>query len=180
MDLETLLLSLWVPSILFLFGFSQFACCLHSFYFLIICFYFWLCWVFVAVRGLSLIAASKGYSSLRCAAYCRGFSCCRAQALGTWASVVVARRLSSCGSRALEHRLSSCGTQALLLRGMWDLPGPGLEPVSPALAGRFLTTAPPGKPTASILQWLPTFLGRKGAALPTSFYLSSNIFLFSP
>ena len=29
---------------------------------------------------------------------------------------------------------------------MWDLPGPGLEPVSPALAGRFSTTAPPGKP----------------------------------
>ena len=28
---------------------------------------------------------------------------------------------------------------------MWDLPGPGLEPVSPALAGGFLTTAPPGK-----------------------------------
>ena len=36
---------------------------------------------------------------------------------------------------------------------MWDLPGPGLEPVSPALAGGFLTTAPPGKP------WL-CFLGR--------------------
>ena len=29
---------------------------------------------------------------------------------------------------------------------MWDLPGPGLEPVSPASAGGFLTTAPPGKP----------------------------------
>ena len=29
---------------------------------------------------------------------------------------------------------------------MWDLPGPGLEPVSPALAGRFLTTVLPGKP----------------------------------
>ena len=28
---------------------------------------------------------------------------------------------------------------------MWDLPGPGLEPVSPASAGRFSTTAPPGK-----------------------------------
>ena len=27
-----------------------------------------------------------------------------------------------------------------------DLPGPGLEPVSPALAGGFLTTVPPGKP----------------------------------
>ena len=33
----------------------------------------------------------------------------------------------------------------LVACGMWDLPGPGLEPVSPALAGRFLTTAPPGK-----------------------------------
>ena len=32
-----------------------------------------------------------------------------------------------------------------LRRGMWDLPGPGLKPVSSALAGRFLTTAPPGK-----------------------------------
>ena len=31
---------------------------------------------------------------------------------------------------------------------MWDPPGPGLEPVSPALAGRLLTTAPPGKPSS--------------------------------
>ena len=29
---------------------------------------------------------------------------------------------------------------------MWDLPRPGIEPVSPALAGRFFTTEPPGKP----------------------------------
>ena len=29
---------------------------------------------------------------------------------------------------------------------MWDPPRPGLEPVSPALAGRLSTTAPPGKP----------------------------------
>ena len=28
---------------------------------------------------------------------------------------------------------------------MWDLPGPGLEPMSPALAGGLLTTVPPGK-----------------------------------
>ena len=89
-------------------------------------------------------------ATLRCSAWashCSGFSRCGARALGTWASVVVARGLSSCGSRALEHRLSSCGARAQLLRGMWDLPGPGLEPVSPALlAGGFLTTAPPGKP----------------------------------
>ena len=30
---------------------------------------------------------------------------------------------------------------------MWDLPRPGLEPVSPALAGRLSTTVPPGKPS---------------------------------
>ena len=48
------------------------------------------------------------------------------------------RRLSNCGSRA--------GSRAQPLRSMWDLPRPGLEPVSPALAGRFSTTAPPGKP----------------------------------
>ena len=79
------------------------------------------------------------------ASHCGGFSCFGARALSARASVVVACRLSSCGSRALEHRLSSCGTRAQLLRGMWDLPGPGLKPVSPALAGGFLTTAPSGK-----------------------------------
>ena len=80
-----------------------------------------------------------------------------------------ARAFSSCGKRGplfitvrgpltiaaslvAEHRLqtrrlSSCGSRAQLLRGMWDLPRPGLEPVSPELAGRFSTTAPPGKPS---------------------------------
>ena len=33
---------------------------------------------------------------------------------------------------------------------MWDLPRPGLEPLSPALAGRLSTTAPPGKPLCTI------------------------------
>ena len=36
---------------------------------------------------------------------------------------------------------------------MWDLPGLGLKLVSPALAGRFITTAPPGKP-CTIVSWL--------------------------
>ena len=80
-----------------------------------------------------------------------------------------ARALSSCGKRgplfiavhgpltiaaslAVEHRLqtrrlSNYGSRDQLLRGMWDLPRPGLEPASPALAGRFSTTAPPGKPS---------------------------------
>ena len=30
-------------------------------------FYLWLCWVFVSVRGLSLVVASGGHSSSRCA-----------------------------------------------------------------------------------------------------------------
>ena len=35
---------------------------------------------------------------------------------------------------------------------MWDLPSPGLEPLSPALAGGFLSTVPPEKsPTALFL-----------------------------
>ena len=50
------------------------------------------------------------------------------------------------------RRLSSCGSRAQLLRGTWDLPRPGLEPVSPALAGRLSTTAPPGKPLTSFLK----------------------------
>ena len=99
-------------------------------------------------------------ATLRCSArpsHCDGFSCCGAWALGARASVVVAHGLSSCGSRALERRLSSCGAWAQLLHGMWDLPGPGLKPVSPALAGGFLTTAPPGKPCISL--FFPSILG---------------------
>ena len=55
------------------------------------------------------------------------------------------------GHRLQTLRLSSCGSRAQLLRGMWDLRRPGLEPVFPALAGRFSTTAPPGKPQEFIL-----------------------------
>ena len=34
---------------------------------------------------------------------------------------------------------------------MWDLPRPGIETASPALAGGFLTTVPPGKSLAALL-----------------------------
>ena len=89
-----------------------------------------------------------------------------------------ARAFSSCGERGplfiavcgpltiaaslvAEHRLqtrrlSSCGSRAQLLRGMWDSPRPGLEPVSPALAGGFLTSAPPGKPKFSQVFYVQT------------------------
>ena len=41
-------------------------------------------------------------------------------------------------------------------------PGSGLEPVSPALAGGFLTTAPPGKPDGNVLYYSFSELGRFG------------------
>ena len=78
----------------------------------------------------------------------RAFSSC-----GKWGPLLIA----VCGSptivaspvaehRLQTHRLSNCGSRAQLLRGTRDPPRPGLEPVSPALAGRLSTTAPPGKP----------------------------------
>ena len=53
--------------------------------------------------------------------------------------------LRSCGSCVLEHGLSSCGPQVKLPCDRWDLPRPVIEPLFPALAGRFLTTGLPGK-----------------------------------
>ena len=65
--------------------------------------------------------------------------------------IAVRRPLTIVASLVAEHRLqtrrlSNCGSRAQLLHGMRDPPRPGLEPVSPALAGGFLTTAPPRKP----------------------------------
>ena len=37
------------------------------FFCLFVCLFVWLCWVFVSVRGLSLVAASGGHSSSQCA-----------------------------------------------------------------------------------------------------------------
>ena len=95
--------------------------------------------------GFSLVVVSRGYSpvAVRGLLIGSGFSCCGAPALGTQGSVVIVRGLSSCGwglqsigSVVVVHRLSS--SVACLL-------GSGIEPMSPALAGRFLTTGPSGK-----------------------------------
>ena len=64
------------------------------------------------------------------ASYLSGFCYCREQALGDQASAVATHRLSSVSQ---------------LLLGMWNLPGPEMEPMSPALAGRFLFTVPLGR-----------------------------------
>lgn len=77
--------------------------------------------------GLSLVAASEGYSLL-----------------------VVPKTRHCCGpsrykARAPERGLSVCGAQAELPLGIRDLPEPASKLVSPALAGSFLATGAPGK-----------------------------------
>ena len=87
---------------------------------------FWPRRVFLAIHRL--IAGDQGYS--------RGFA--------SWSAGLRGTGFSSCGSRAPGRGLSSCGAQAQLPRGTWDLPGSGVETMSPLLA-EFLTTGPPGK-----------------------------------
>ena len=61
------------------------------FYLFLIFVYFWPCRVFIASRGLSLVAASTGDTLYCCvASHCDGFSRCRAGTRGERASVVVA------------------------------------------------------------------------------------------
>ena len=106
---------------------------------------FWLHWVFVAARALSLVAASGCYSA------------------------VVVRELLMGGRPSLvaERGLSSRQTQesftGWLARGLWDCPAAGIELMSPALAAGFLTTEscsvmssclwPHGLLQARILEW---------------------------
>ena len=116
-----------------------------------------------------------------------------------------ARAFSSCGKRGplfiavhgpltvaasliAEHRLqmrrlSNCGARDQLLRGMWDLPRPGLEPVSPALAGGLPATAPPGKPynyfitplgSSSLITVVLFFPPALGCPLPPPPFLASE------
>ena len=75
-----------------------------------------------------------------------GFSSC-----GSWASAVVAHGLQQLWLVVSGAQLSSCSTWVQLLRGEGDLSGPGIELMSPALAGGFSTTEPPGKPWIFIL-----------------------------
>ena len=59
------------------------------------------------------------------------------------ASVVVACGLSRCDLQALEYKSSSC--DALWLHSTWNLSGPGIRTLSPALAGGFLSIVLPEK-----------------------------------
>ena len=87
--------------------------------------YFWLNWVFVAAHGISLVAASGGYSFLQCV----GFSL-------WWLLLLQSMSCRIQASVVVVHGLSC---------GLWHLLVLGMGTVFPALAGGFLTTGQPGK-----------------------------------
>ena len=89
--------------------------------------------LFVVTYGLPLVGEHTGFS-LRC------FSCHGALALDPTG-------FSSCitWAQSLWNGGSVAAAQGLSFLDMWDLPRPGIEPMSPALAGGFLTTRPPEK-----------------------------------
>ena len=92
---------------------ARYICCF-------VCF-FWLCWVFIATHGLSLAAASGGYSLLRCVGFSlrwllllwstgsrhMGFSNCGTQAQQLWLTGSGAQQLWRMGLVAPRHRESS-------------------------------------------------------------------------
>ena len=67
--------------------------------------------------------------------FCKGF-------LQLWCVGLSLWWLLSQQSTSSEAPAQCCGTRASLLCDLWNLPGSGIKPVSPALRDRFLTTGP--------------------------------------
>jgi len=65
--------------------------------------------------------------------------------MGAVLFTVVRRLLVGVVLLVVELRPGNCRSWAQLLHSMWNLPRSRIEPVSPVLAGRFLSTVPPGK-----------------------------------
>ena len=89
--------------------------------------YFWLPWVFTATWGFSLVSVSRGYSLVSV----------------NGLLIAMVSLAADTGFRA--HELSSCSEWAWVSCGIWNLFESRIKPMSPTLAGGFLTTGPPGK-----------------------------------
>ena len=111
--------------------------------------YFWLCWVLVAALGLCSSCGERGLPLV--AGYRR---------LTAVAPLVAEQSFEGTRAAGLEAR-------AQLPRGTWDLSGPRVGPVSPALAGGFLTAHHQGSP-------LPLFKKSFSPPLPQSISLQSH------
>ena len=118
---------------------------LRSFLRTILFIYFWLHLVFTVARGLFCSHCEQG---LLFVAVCgllglRSSGCRAGQGTAFRSSHVQAHQLLFSGPRG---RPSSCCVWSEQVYSKWDLPGPGIEPVSPALAGGFFTTESLGMP----------------------------------
>ena len=93
--------------------------------------------------GFSVVAASGGSSWLQY----MGFSL-------QWLLLLKSTGFSSCGVQGEQLWLPGSRAQAQYLRycSMWNIPGPGIKLMSPAVVGGFLTTGPPGKSRRRLLQ----------------------------
>ena len=88
--------------------------------------FFLIMYLFIFVCAESSLLYMRAFSSCGAwASHCGGFSCFRAWTLG-------------------RSSFGSCGFWASLLH-KWNIPRPGIKPLSPMLAGGFLTTELPGK-----------------------------------
>ena len=88
-----------------------------------------------------------GYSSL----WCTGFSLQSLLLLTSPGSRCSGFGSGSTWAQEWRHWLSSCGTWASLLCSMQNLREPGIEPLSPTLAGGFLSTVLPRKSCSRLL-----------------------------
>ena len=108
----------------------------------------WVGFVLVVISGGSALVAVHGFLIMVASLVAQhGLQ-------GVWASVTVVHGLSSCGSWAQKNRLNSCGTWVQLFHSMWDLPGPGVKPVFPALVGDSLPLSHQGLLTLNVLLFL--------------------------
>jgi len=111
--------------------------------------------------GFSVVVASRGYSLL-----------------GAW--TLGHMDFSSCSSWVPEHRFSSCSAWALFLCSTWDLPGPGIEPMSPALADGFFTIEAPGKPLSLTFKFQYSIFYSLNSKLASTYILEAGIYFFPP
>ena len=110
---------------------------------------FWLCWVVVALPGFSVVVSSGNY----CLVVVPWLLIMVASlAVEHW-PLAVWMGFSSCSGRAQQLWLNR--SQLLLAWG--NLPEPGIEPVSAALASGILSTVPIGKSLLEPLVYFSTF-----------------------
>ena len=109
-----------------------------------------------------------------------GLPCC-VWAFSSWSQQGL---LSGCNAQA-SHRggffccgecgLSSLGIGALLPHTMWNLPGAGIQPLSPAMPGRSLTTRPPGKTPAFMWIFFKKIYWKKESWRPETIWKNSQM-----